>query len=87
VKLAIELGVPRERINTVIDFEAAAKYGVRADGSSAVDVPKVLTELAALVDKGELEVPIAATYSLDQVHEAFTQLERRHTLGKIILKP
>ncbi len=87
VELAIELGVPRERINTVIDFEAAAKYGVRADGSAAVDAPKVLTELAALVEKGELEMPIAATYPLDQVHEAFNQLEQRHTLGKIILTP
>ncbi|MEU4390667.1 NADP-dependent oxidoreductase [Kribbella sp. NPDC023855] len=87
VDLAIDLGVPPERINTVIDFEAAAKHGTRADGCLAVDAPQVLTELAALLDKGELEVPIAATYSLDQVHEAFAQLEQRHTLGKIILRP
>lgn len=87
VDLAIALGVAPERINTVIDFEAAAKYGTRADGCLSGDTPQVLTELASLLDKGELEVPIAATYSLDQVHEAFTQLDQRHTLGKIILRP
>ena len=35
VKLAIELGVPRERIDTIIDFAAAQQYGVKAEGSAA----------------------------------------------------
>jgi len=32
-------------------------------------------------------VPIAATYRLDQVRMAFTELEKRHTRGKIVLIP
>jgi Zinc-binding dehydrogenase len=34
-----------------------------------------------------VEVPIANVYPLAQVGEAYTQLERRHTRGKIILRP
>jgi D-arabinose 1-dehydrogenase-like Zn-dependent alcohol dehydrogenase len=36
---------------------------------------------------GELVVPIAKTYPLDQVRDAFGELEQRHTLGKIVLLP
>jgi NADPH:quinone reductase-like Zn-dependent oxidoreductase len=43
--------------------------------------------VAALVAAGELEVPIAATYPLDQVREAYTELAERHTRGKIVLVP
>jgi len=32
-------------------------------------------------------VPIAATYPLEQVREAYGVLERRHTRGKIVLVP
>jgi len=32
-------------------------------------------------------VPIAATYPLERVADAYAQLEQRHTRGKIILVP
>jgi NADPH:quinone reductase-like Zn-dependent oxidoreductase len=47
----------------------------------------VLTELAGLIADGQLEVPIANVYPLAQVREAYTELERRHTRGKIVLRP
>ncbi|MEV6032936.1 zinc-binding dehydrogenase [Nonomuraea sp. NPDC052116] len=34
-----------------------------------------------------IRTPIAATYPLDQVQDAFRELEKRHTRGKIVLKP
>lgn len=34
--------------------------------------------MAELVAAGEIEVPIAATYPLDDVREVFEQLEDRH---------
>ncbi|MDQ2737108.1 MAG: zinc-binding dehydrogenase, partial [Actinomycetota bacterium] len=40
-----------------------------------------------LLTDGTIELPIAATYPLTQVADAFEQLERRHTLGKIGLIP
>jgi NADPH:quinone reductase-like Zn-dependent oxidoreductase len=87
VKLAIELGVARDRINTIIDFTSAQKYGVKAEGTQAARNAAVLAELAALVASGELEVPIAATFPLDDVRAAFKLLEQGHTQGKIVLLP
>ena len=49
--------------------------------------PETLAELAALIAEGRLEVPIARVYPLAVVREAYTELERRHTLGKIVLRP
>jgi NADPH:quinone reductase-like Zn-dependent oxidoreductase len=87
VKLAVELGVPRDRIETIIDFAAAREYGVKAEGSSAALNASVLAELAALITSGSLEVPIAATFPLDQVRAAFSRLAQRHIRGKIVLVP
>jgi NADPH:quinone reductase-like Zn-dependent oxidoreductase len=47
----------------------------------------VLAELADLIDQGKLEVPIAATYPLDEVRDAYRALERPHGPGKIVLIP
>ena len=87
VALALELGVAPGRIDTIIDFQAAAQHGVKTEGNAAAANAQVLAELAALVDAGELEVPIAHVYPLGQVREAYRELERRHTRGKIVLVP
>jgi NADPH:quinone reductase-like Zn-dependent oxidoreductase len=34
-----------------------------------------------------LEVPIARIYPLERVQDAFRELERQHTHGKIVLRP
>jgi NADPH:quinone reductase-like Zn-dependent oxidoreductase len=47
----------------------------------------VLAELAGLIAGGQLEVSIANVYPMAQVREAYTELERRHTRGKIVLRP
>src|ERR1700689_1590079 len=87
VRLAVELGVSRDRIDTIIDFAAAREYGVKTEGSSAALNALVLAELAALIASGDLEVPIAATFPLDQVRAAFSLLEQGHVRGKIVLLP
>lgn len=87
VKIALDLGVPPERIDTIIDMEAVSKYGVKLEGSAYAANAQVLSELAALIDKGELEIPIAKTYPLENVREAYQDLAQRHTLGKIVLIP
>jgi NADPH:quinone reductase-like Zn-dependent oxidoreductase len=85
VELALELGVAPDRIDTIADFSAPGKYGVKAEGNAAGASAQTLAELAALIDQGALEMPIAATYPLDQVRDAYTELERNHTRGKIVL--
>ncbi|MEU2621044.1 NADP-dependent oxidoreductase [Streptomyces sp. NPDC007157] len=88
VELALALGVATERIDTIADFAAAQKYGVKTDGGAAAGPgADVLAELAGLIADGHLEVPIANVYPLALVREAYTELERRHTHGKIVLVP
>jgi NADPH:quinone reductase-like Zn-dependent oxidoreductase len=88
VQLAVEeLSVAPDRVDTIIDRDAARKYGAKTDASLAGSSPEVLAELAGLIDAGKLEIPIADVYPLDQVRDAYTELERRHTLGKIVLRP
>jgi NADPH:quinone reductase-like Zn-dependent oxidoreductase len=87
VELAVELGVSPDRIDTIISFEAAGKHGAKTEGSMAATTPEVLAELVGLVADGELTIPIAATYPLDRVRDAFAELEDRHTRGKIVLVP
>ncbi|MGI5240593.1 NADP-dependent oxidoreductase [Dactylosporangium sp. CA-139066] len=86
VELALDLGVQPDRISTVIDFAAAARHGVKTAGSKDASRPEVLAELAGLVAEGRLEVPVRP-YPLDRVAEAFAELERRHTLGKLVIVP
>lgn len=87
VELALELGVRPERIDTIANFQAVEKYGVKAEGNAAGASAQVLAELAGMIDNGLLDIPIARVYPLDQVQDAYRELERRHTRGKIVLKP
>ncbi|MFD6154524.1 NADP-dependent oxidoreductase [Streptomyces sp. NPDC060243] len=87
VALALDLGVSPERVNTVVDFAAAEKYGVRAEGGMAADDAATVSDLAALAARGDLDIPIAARYPLDEVRAAYTELALGHTRGKIVLLP
>jgi NADPH:quinone reductase-like Zn-dependent oxidoreductase len=87
VELALELGVGPSRIDTIANFEAVARFGVKAEGNAAGSSASVLAELAALIAAGELEVPIAATFPLDRVQDAYRRLAEGHILGKIVLLP
>jgi NADPH:quinone reductase-like Zn-dependent oxidoreductase len=87
VELALALGVAPDRIDTIADFEAVSKHGVKGEGSAAGTGASTLAELAADVANGSLEVPIAATYPLEQVRDAYAELAQGHTLGKIVLLP
>ena len=87
VKLALDLGISPERINTIIDFDAAQTYGVKSQGNAEAASAEVMAHLAELIASGKLEVPIARRYPLAQVQDAYRELEQRHTLGKIVLNP
>lgn len=80
-----ELGVEPSRVDTIANFDAVREYGVKSEGNAAGASAANLAELARLIAAGELEVPIAATYPLDQVREAYAELAKGHTRGKIVL--
>ena len=87
VEQALELGVKPGRIDTIINFAAVEKHGVKADGSAAAATAEVLNELVQLIAAGRLEVPIAKVFPLADVQAAYRDLEQRHSLGKIVLRP
>ena len=87
VDLAVTLGIAPERIDTIIDYDAAARHGARTDASADGASADVLAQLATLIADGRLEIPIASVYPLAQVRDAYRELEQRHTLGKIVLHP
>jgi NADPH:quinone reductase-like Zn-dependent oxidoreductase len=87
LELAVDLGIDPQRIETIISFEKAEELGAKAEGSGTASTQEVLTEMAGLVASGRIEIPIAATFPLEQVAEAFELLEHRHTHGKIVLVP
>jgi hypothetical protein len=59
VELALKLGVTPNRIDTIIDFAAAAKYGVKTEGNHEAATAEVFGQLAGLLAAGRLEIPIA----------------------------
>ena len=88
VDLAVTgLGVAPERVDTIIDFPAVEKFGVQAAGNADAASAAVLAELAALAAAGDLEVPIAGVFALDDVRAAYRTLEEQHTRGKLVLRP
>jgi NADPH:quinone reductase-like Zn-dependent oxidoreductase len=60
---------------------------VKVEGNADAADATVLAQLADLIAAGELELPVAQVYPLDQVQDAFRTLEQRHTRGKIVLRP
>ena len=87
VDLAIELGVAAQRITTIIDYQAVQRLGVHGQGTHAIANAPLLAEVTGLVADGSLEIPIARTFPLDQVRDAYRELAGRHTHGKIVLLP
>jgi NADPH:quinone reductase-like Zn-dependent oxidoreductase len=87
VAMAIEQGIAAERINTLADYPAIKAYGVKNDGRSAADTTEVMSEVVAQILAGEVELPIAGAFALDQVREAYTLLENSRPPGKIVLIP
>ena len=86
VQLALDLGVQPTRVDTIVNFEAVGSTGSRPRATPRAPAPSVLAELAGLIAAGELEIPIAATFPLDQVQDAYRRLEG-HIRGKIVLLP
>ena len=87
VQLALELGVQPSRIDTIANFGAVQRYGVKAEGNAAGASASVLAELTELIAEGQLEIPVAGVFPLDKVQDAYRRLESGHIRGKIVLVP
>jgi NADPH:quinone reductase-like Zn-dependent oxidoreductase len=80
VQAARDLGVPDERVTTI----AAQVDGITpANGASAA--PGAIEEIARLVAAGQLRVPIAATFPVEQIRAAVELQAGRHVHGKVVI--
>lgn len=86
VELALELGVSPERINTTIDFQAAHTYHAQSKGAADANSKQSLRTLLRHIDEGRIEVPIARTFSIDQIQDAYVSMEEKHMLGKTVIR-
>lgn len=85
VDLAAALGVAPDRIDTIIDFDAAQRLSAKTDASPQASNRDILATMAGHVAWGRLTMPIAAVYPLEQVRAAYTELAGGHVYGKIVL--
>jgi NADPH:quinone reductase-like Zn-dependent oxidoreductase len=83
VEAALALGVPPERISAI----AAGPNppgGVRATGGSEAG-PDALDRITDAILLGQLTVPIAATFPIDEIRAAVTLQGGHHVHGKIVV--
>jgi NADPH:quinone reductase-like Zn-dependent oxidoreductase len=80
VQAARALGVPDARITTI----AAQVDGITpANGANAA--PGAIEEIARLVAAGQLRVPIAASFPVEQIRAAVELQAGRHVHGKVVI--
>jgi enoyl reductase len=82
VAQSVELGIPHDRIGTIVDDKAAAEYGTRV--VRAPRDPVRLAEVIALAACGVVTMPVRA-YPLSDVVAAHTAVEGRHGRGKVVV--
>ena len=88
VQLALDLGVPPERITTAVDYKSAKEKGVTARGTMDAGGLPAYRMLAELAASGDLAIPIAVTYPLAEVKAAYTTLlAERRPFGRVVLRP
>ena len=82
IRQFLELGIPPQRINT--NAMDPREFGVNRVGRGPTDLD-TLAALAALVVAGDVDLPIAASFPLERVREAFERLETGHLRGKVVI--
>jgi NADPH:quinone reductase-like Zn-dependent oxidoreductase len=85
VEIAINLGIKPSRIDTIADFPAVKQFGVLGVGGAAAARIEVLDELLNLISTGKIDIPIAGTYPIDRVKDAFQFLHTKHEIGKVVI--
>jgi NADPH:quinone reductase-like Zn-dependent oxidoreductase len=83
MEAALELGVAPERISTIIRWPEPPD-GVRVTGGGEA-APGALERVTEAILAGKLTVPIAATFPIEQIHEAVTLQAGRHVHGKVVI--
>lgn len=81
VHVARELGIPDSRICTI----ATVVDGIpAANGANAA--PDALDTIAGFIAAGRMQVPIAATYPIENIRAAVELQATRHVRGKVVIE-
>nr|WP_258072949.1 NADP-dependent oxidoreductase [Rathayibacter rathayi] len=83
--LADELGIAAGRFHSSDDRKEIELRAVWPDAETAQRDTEILSELVGLVAEQKLRVLVSGFYPFDQVQDAFDDLEKRHSRGKIVL--
>ncbi|GAC70236.1 putative oxidoreductase [Gordonia soli NBRC 108243] len=82
IPASVELGVPVDRIGTIVDDEMAARHGARV--VRAQRSPTRLASVVAAVAEGRITIPIRP-FAFADVAAAHTTVEAGHGHGKVVL--
>ena len=83
-EVALELGIPGDRISAVAAREPSVTDRITVTGSLQAPADSS-TRLAGLLADGELRVPLAAVYPVEDIRDAAAAIPGRHTHGKIVV--
>ncbi|KZX20350.1 NADP-dependent oxidoreductase [Rathayibacter tanaceti] len=84
-ELAAELDIVDGRFHSSDDRKEIELRAVWPDAETARRDTEILGELVGLVGEQKLRVLVSGFYPFDQVQDAFNDLEKRHSRGKIVL--
>lgn len=84
IDVALKLGVPGPRINTIAARGYRTDAGIAGVGGADA-TPRDLAELAQLVASGEVVLPLDSVYPIERVQDAYEHLARGHLRGKVVL--
>lgn len=82
IEAALELGVPRENINSISGD--GPKYAVPTVGRKGLD-PEAIHGLASKIADGSLVIPIVVL-PFDEIRKAYIDMEERRTPGKNVVR-
>ena len=82
IETALELGVPRDRINTISGYDGW--YAVRYVGRKGLD-RELVERIARELVEGALQMRVEAEYPLARIVDAYRRLESGHLGGKVVL--
>lgn len=84
--VALGLGVDRGRVDSIIDFEAGARLGIKNEGMYQLqDIRAAVREFVAAVASGAVWAPVRGRFALERVQEAYAALSAAPGVGKIVL--
>ncbi|NQX10246.1 NADP-dependent oxidoreductase [Microbacteriaceae bacterium VKM Ac-2855] len=84
-ELAADLGIEDGRFHSSDDRKEIELRAVWPSTATAIEDTEILARLLSLVAEQKLRVLVSGFYPLDYVNDAFDDLERLHSRGKIVL--